>query len=152
MLKLSVGYPDKEEELEIMRRMSGRKTPKVDPVVTPAEILRARDAVEMIYMDSQVERYIVDLVFATRDPAGHGFDDLTDLISFGGSPRATICLAKAARAHAFLRHRGYVTPEDVRSVGLDVLRHRVLLTYEAEAEEVTSEEVVTRIMDRVEVP
>ncbi|MDH3735285.1 MAG: MoxR family ATPase, partial [Gemmatimonadota bacterium] len=152
MLKLSVGYPDREEELEIMRRMSGRHTPEVRSVVTPAEILSARDAVEMIYMDSQVERYIVDLVFATREPAEYGLDDLTDLISFGGSPRASICLAKTARAHAFLRHRGYVTPEDVRSVGLDVLRHRVLLTYEAEAEEVTSEDVVTRIMDRVEVP
>ena len=152
MLKLAVGYPDREEELEIMRRMAGRQAPRVQPVVTPAEILRARDAVEMIYMDSQVERYIVDLVFATREPAEYGLDDLTDLISFGGSPRASICLARTARAHAFLRHRGYVTPEDVRSVGLDVLRHRVLLTYEAEAEEVTSEDVVTRIMDRVEVP
>ncbi|MFV1987718.1 MAG: AAA family ATPase [Gemmatimonadota bacterium] len=152
MLKLSVGYPDREEELEIMRRMSTRNAPAVEAVVTPAEIRSARDAVEMIYMDSQVERYIVDLVFATREPAEYGLDDLTDLISYGGSPRASICLAKSARAHAFLRHRGYVTPEDVRSVGLDVLRHRVLLTYEAEAEEVTSEEVVTRIMDRVEVP
>jgi MoxR-like ATPase len=152
MLKLSVGYPDREEELEIMRRMSTRHAPVVEAVVTPAEIRSARDAVEMIYMDSQVERYIVDLVFATREPAEYGLDDLTDLISFGGSPRASICLAKSARAHAFLRRRGYVTPEDVRSVGLDVLRHRVLLTYEAEAEEVTSEDVVTRIMDRVEVP
>jgi MoxR-like ATPase len=152
MLKLSVGYPDREEELEIMRRMSGRRSPEVKPVVSREEILSARDAVEMIYMDSQVERYIVDLVFATREPAEYGLDDLTDLVSFGGSPRASICLAKTARAHAFLRHRGYVTPEDVRSVGLDVLRHRVLLTYEAEAEEVTSEDVVTRIMDRVEVP
>ncbi|MDX1393040.1 MAG: AAA family ATPase [Gemmatimonadota bacterium] len=152
MLKLAVGYPDREEELEIMRRMAGRATPKAEHVVTPSEILGARDAVEMIYMDGQVERYIVDLVFATREPAEYGLADLVDLISFGGSPRASICLAKAARAHAFLRHRGYVTPEDVRSIGLDVLRHRVLLTYEAEAEEVTSEDVVTRIMDRVEVP
>ena len=152
MLKLSVGYPDRDEELEIMRRMSGRTSPQVEAVVSPNEILSARDAVELIYMDSQVERYIVDLVFATRAPADYGLDDLTDLVSFGGSPRASICLAKTARAHAFLRRRGYVTPEDVRSVGLDVLRHRVLLTYEAEAEEVTSEDVVTRIMDRVEVP
>ncbi|MCG8469860.1 MAG: AAA family ATPase [Gemmatimonadetes bacterium] len=152
MLKLAVGYPDKEEELEIIRRMGGGATPEAEAVVTPAEILKARDAVDLIYMDSQVERYIVELVFASRDPAGHGLRDLVDLISFGGSPRASLCLAKTARAHAFLRHRGYVTPEDVRSVALDVLRHRVLITYEAEAEEVTSEDVVTRILDSVEVP
>ena len=109
-------------------------------------------AVQMIYMDSQVERYIVELVFATRDPATHGLADLVDLIHFGASPRATINLAKAARAHAFLRRRAYVTPEDVRAVGLDVMRHRVLLTYEAEAEEVTPEDVVTRVLDNIEVP
>ena len=126
--------------------------PEVSPVVTPEDILRARRAVQMIYMDSQVERYIVDLVFATREPASHGLDDLVELIDYGASPRATINLAKAARAHAFLRRRGYVTPEDVRAVGLDVMRHRVLLTYEAEAEEVTSEEVVTRVLDKIEVP
>jgi MoxR-like ATPase len=103
-------------------------------------------------MDPQVERYIVDLVFATRDPKEYGLNDLTDLIAYGASPRATIYLAKTARAHAFLRRRGYVTPEDVRSVGMDVLRHRVLLTYEAEAEEVTSEDVVTRVLNNVEVP
>jgi len=106
----------------------------------------------MIYMDQQVEKYIVQLVMATRDPAAHGLDDLVDLISFGASPRATICLAKTARAHAFLSGRGFVTPDDVRAMGMDVLRHRVLLTYEAEAEEVTAEEVVTRILDNVEVP
>jgi MoxR-like ATPase len=152
MLKLSVGYPEKEEELEILRRMSTGNTPEVQAVVTPEEILSARKAVHMIYMDSQVERYIVDLVFATRDPKAAGLDDLADLIAFGGSPRATINLAKAARVHAFLRRRGYVTPEDVRAIGLDVLRHRVLLTYEAEAEEVTSEDVVERVLNSVEVP
>ena len=152
MLKLSVGYPNKEEELEIMRRMSSGPEPEISAVVQPAEIIQARKAVEMIYMDPQVERYIVDLVFATRDPKSYGLDDLADLISFGGSPRATICLAKTARAHAFLRHRGYVTPEDVRAVGMDVLRHRVLITYEAEAEEVTSEDVVTRVLNNIEVP
>ena len=152
MLKLSVGYPNKDEELEIMRRMSAGPAPDVQPVVTPEEILRARKAVELVYMDSQVERYIVDLVFATREPASYGLDDLEELIAFGGSPRASICLAKTARAHAFLRHRGYVTPEDVRSVGMDVLRHRVLITYEAEAEEVTSEDVVTQILNSIEVP
>ena len=126
--------------------------PGVDAVVSPQEILSARQAVELIYMDPQIERYIVDLVFATRDPNGHGLDELSPLIAFGASPRASIYLAKTARAHAFLRGRGYVTPEDVRSVALDVLRHRVLLTYEAEAEEVTSESVVTQVLNSVEVP
>jgi MoxR-like ATPase len=152
MLKLSVGYPNKDEELEIMRRMAAGPEPDIQPVVDPDEILRARKAVEMIYMDPQIERYIVDLVFSTRDPKQFGLGDLTELIGFGASPRATIYLAKTARAHAFLRRRGYVTPEDVRSVGMDVLRHRVLLTYEAEAEEVTSEDVVTRILNTIEVP
>ncbi|MDE2753118.1 MAG: MoxR family ATPase, partial [Gemmatimonadota bacterium] len=152
MLKLSVGYPDKGEELEIMRRMSTGPMPEAEPVVTPEEILQARRAAETIYMDSQVERYIVELVFATREPTQCGLRELDPLIAFGGSPRATICLAKTARAHAFLRHRGYVTPEDVRSVAMDVLRHRIILTYEAEAEEVTTEDVVTRVLDTIEVP
>jgi len=152
MLKLSVGYPSKDEELEIMRRMASGPEPEVAAVVEPAEVLRARKASEIIYMDPQVERYIVDLVFATRDPKGYGLNDLSDLIAYGASPRATIYLAKTARAHAFLRRRGYVTPEDVRSVGMDVLRHRVLLTYEAEAEEGTPEDVVTRVLNNVEVP
>jgi len=152
MLKLSVGYPDRDEELEIMRRMSAGPEPKAEPVVTPDEILTAREAVETIYMDSKVERYIVDLVFATREPRESGLKELEPLIAFGGSPRATICLARTARAHAFLRHRGYVTPEDVRSVAMDVLRHRVILTYEAEAEEMTTEDVVTRVLDTIEVP
>jgi MoxR-like ATPase len=152
MLKLSIDYPGKEEELEIMRRMSGGPEPDVSPVVEPSEILRARKAVEMVYMDSKVERYIIDIVFATRDPKAYGLADLADLISYGGSPRASICLAKTARAHAFLRRRGYVTPEDVRAIGLDVLRHRVIVTYEAEAEEVTSEDVVRQILNKIEVP
>jgi MoxR-like ATPase len=152
MLKLSVEYPTGEEELQIMRRMSSGVAAEVNPVVTPAEIIKARKAVEMIYMDQQVERYIVDLVLATRDPAAYGLGDLTDLISYGASPRATICLAKTARAHAFLQRRGFVTPDDVRAMGMDVLRHRVLVTYEAEAEEVTPEDVVQRILDSVEVP
>jgi len=147
-----VGYPNKDEELEIMRRMATGPEPGVDAVVSPQEILSARKAVELIYMDPQIERYIVDLVFATRDPNGHGLSELSPLIAFGASPRASIYLAKTARAHAFLRGRGYVTPEDVRSVALDVLRHRVLLTYEAEAEEVTSENVVTQVLNSVEVP
>ena len=152
MLKLSVGYPDRDEELEIMRRMSAGPEPTAEPVVTPEEILTAREAVETIYMDGKVERYIVDLVFATREPRECGLKELEPLIAFGGSPRATICLARTARAHAFLRHRGYVTPEDVRSVAMDVLRHRVILTYEAEAEEMTTEDVVTRVLDTIEVP
>ena len=151
-LKLSVGYPDREEELEIMRRMSAGPEPKAEPVVTPDEIVTAREAVETIYMDAKVERYIVDLVFATREPRECGLKELEPLIAFGGSPRATICLARTARAHAFLRHRGYVTPEDVRSVAMDVLRHRVILTYEAEAEEMTTEDVVARVLDTIEVP
>jgi MoxR-like ATPase len=152
MLKLAVGYPNKEEELEIMRRMSTGPEPEVRTVVQPDEIIRARKAVEMIYIDPQVEQYIVDLVFATRQPAEYGLGSLVDLISFGASPRASINLAKAARANAFLRRRGYVTPEDVRSIGMDVLRHRVLITYEAEAEEKTSEDVVNEVLNSVEVP
>ena len=152
MLKLSVGYPNRDEELQIMRRMSTGPEVEVQPVVKPEEILSARKAVEMIYLDQQVEQYIVDLVLATRDPASYGLDDLPELISYGASPRASIYLAKTARAHAFLRRRGYVTPDDVRAMAMDVLRHRVLLTYEAEAEEVTSEDVVSQILNSVEVP
>ena len=152
MLKLSVDYPTREDELQIMRRMSTGPEPDVAPVVTPDEILRARKAAEMIYLDHQVEQYIVDLVLATRRPGEYGLDHLSDLISYGASPRASIYLAKTARAHAFLQRRGYVTPDDVRAMAMDVLRHRVLLTYEAEAEEVTSEDVVTQILNSVEVP
>ena len=132
--------------------MSSGTPIEVKPVVSPNEIRRARSAVEMIYMDQQVERYIVDLVLATRNPAAYGLGDLSELIWFGASPRATICLAKTARAHAFLQHRGFVTPDDVRAIGMDVLRHRVLVTYEAEAEEVDSEDIVRRILDSIEVP
>jgi MoxR-like ATPase len=152
MLKLAVEYPTDDEELEIMRRMSTGAPTEIEPVVSPEEIIRARSAVEMIYMDPQVERYIVDLVLATRKPEAYGLRDLADLIHYGASPRATICLAKTARAHAFLQHRGFVTPDDVRAMGMDVLRHRVLVTYEAEAEEVTPEDIIRRILDRVEVP
>ncbi len=152
MLKLAVDYPTRDEELAIMRRMATGEEPAVTPVVSPDEILRARKAVEMIYLDQQVEQYIVDLVFATREPGSYELDELADLISYGASPRASIYLARTARAHAFLQHRGYVTPDDVRAMAMDVLRHRVLLTYEAEAEELTSEDVVTRILNTVEVP
>ena len=152
MLKLSIGYPTAEEELEIMRRMAKGPEPTVHAVIDPQSIIKARAVVEEIYMDPKIEQYIVDIVFATRDPQKYGLDDLAELISFGASPRASINLVKAARAHAFLRHRGYVTPEDVRAIGMDVLRHRVLVTYEAEAEELASEDVVRKVLNQIEVP
>ncbi|MBN2415001.1 MoxR family ATPase [bacterium] len=152
MLKLAVTYPNPEEELEIMRRMSTGPAPSVKAVVKPADIIKARAVVEEIYVDPKIEQYIIDIVFATRNPASYGLEDLEDLISFGASPRASINLVKAARAHAFLRNRGYVTPEDVRAIGMDVLRHRILVTYEAEAEEVTPEDVVRKVLNKIEVP
>jgi len=152
MLKLSIGYPNKDEELEIMRRMTVKKIPSAKSVVKPKEIIKARGVVNEIYMDEKIERYIIDIVFATRNPGDYGLEDLTDLIQYGASPRASIYLKMAAKAHAFLRHRGYVTPEDVRSIGMDVLRHRLIVTYEAEAEEVTAEDVVRKILNKIEVP
>ncbi len=152
MLKLSIGYPNKDEELEIMRRMTRGNVETVKPVVSPADIVKARQVVTEVYMDEKVERYIVDIVFATREPKKYGLDELEDLISYGASPRASIFLALAAKAQAFLRGRGYVTPEDVRAIGLDVLRHRIIITYEAEAEEKTSEYVVGQVLSRIEVP
>lgn len=152
MLKLSIGYPTREEELEIMRRMSGGVVPEVSALVTPAEIVKARKTVTEIYLDAKIENYIVDIVFATRQPKEYGLDDLEPLIAFGASPRASIFLTQAARAHALLRGRGYVIPDDVRAICMDVLRHRVLVTYEAEAEEITPEDVVRKILARVEVP
>ena len=152
MLKLSVGYPNKEEELEIMRRMTGKKIPEVKAVVGPKDIISARNLVKEIYIDEKVEKYIIDIVFATRNPAEYGLDDLQDLISFGASPRASIFLHQAAKAHAFLRRRGYVVPEDIRAIGMDVLRHRILVTYEAEAEEITPEDVVRKVLNKIEVP
>ncbi len=152
MLKLSVGYPNRDEELEIMRRMTRKDIPTVKPVVTPEEILRAKEVVHEVYIDPKIENYIIDIVFATRTPKEYGLDELDELISFGASPRASINLSMAARAHAFLRRRGYVTPEDVRSIGLDVLRHRVIVTYEAEAEEITAEDVVRKVLNKIEVP
>ncbi len=152
MLKLTVGYPSKSEELQIMRRMASETVPAVSPVIAPEDIVRARRAVNEIYIDGKVEQYIVDLVFATRKPKDYGLDELTDLIAYGASPRASINLAKTAKANAFLKRRGFVTPEDVRALALDVLRHRVIVTYEAEAEDVTSEDVVQKILNKVEVP
>ena len=152
MLKLSIGYPNREEELEIMRRMTKKKIPVATPVVKPADIVKARSVVQEVYIDPKIENYIVDIVFATRQPKDYGLDDLGDLIAYGASPRASIYLSMASKAHAFLRRRGYVTPEDVRSIGMDVLRHRIIVTYEAEAEEVTSEDVVRKVLNKIEVP
>ncbi|MBD3289811.1 AAA domain-containing protein [candidate division KSB1 bacterium] len=152
MLKLQIGYPNKEEELEIMRRMTQKTIPVVMPVVKPQEIISARSVVQEVYMDEKIERYIIDIVFATRNPRDYGLDELEPLIQYGASPRASINLVLAAKAHAFLRHRGYVTPEDVRSIGPDVLRHRVIITYEAEAEEKTAEDIVRQVLNKIEVP
>jgi MoxR-like ATPase len=151
MLKLKVTYPSREEELEIMNRMAGGSEPVASPVVTPDVILKARELVTEIYVDDKIKSYILDIVFATRGPSDFGLD-LKDLIAYGASPRASIYLSLAARAHAFLERRAYVTPEDIKAIAMDVLRHRVIVTYEAEAEELTSEDVVQRILDNVEVP
>lgn len=152
MLKLSIGYPNKEEELKIMRLNSGDGLPEPNSVINPEKIIKARHAVSQIYIDEKIEKYIVDIVFATRNPTDYDLNELTDLISYGASPRASIYLSQASKAHAFLRRRGYVTPEDVRAIGMDVLRHRVIVTYEAEAEETTSEDVVRKVLNHIEVP
>ncbi|TDI42076.1 MAG: MoxR family ATPase [Acidobacteria bacterium] len=151
MLKLKLDYPNRKEEREILDRMSTSDQPRARKVVDAADILKARKVVENVYMDERVKEYIIEIVFATRNPDELGLD-LAPLIEFGASPRATLFLAQAARAHAFIRARGYVTPEDVKSVGPDVLRHRVILSYEAEAENVKPEEIIQRIFDTVEVP
>lgn len=153
MLKLKVGYPSDTEELEIMRRMAktGDK-PKLKSVIEPEKILEAREVVNEIYTDEKVEKYIIDLVFATRNPEKYNMSDLKDLIDFGGSPRASINLNLAARAHAFMEHRAYVTPEDVRFIAMDVLRHRIIPTFEAEAENITTEDIISKILSTVPVP
>ncbi|HTP79303.1 MAG TPA: MoxR family ATPase [Bacteroidota bacterium] len=152
MLKVRIGYPSREEELAIMRQNVADDMKPVKPVVSPKDILSARGAVHQVYMDEKIERYILDIVFATRQPKDFKLDKLAPLISYGASPRATIALALASKAHAFIKRRGYVIPEDVRAICPDVLRHRVAVTYEAEAEEITSENVVHEILNHVEVP
>lgn len=153
MLKVVVDYPEREDERQILRRnLSGQAVPPAKPVVSLDEIHRLRKSVASVYIDEKIESYILDLVFATRRPADFKLADVAPLLSFGASPRASINLARAARAQAFLQRRGYVVPEDVRSIAREVLRHRLGLTYEAEAENVTSDEIVNRIIDRVEVP
>ncbi|HXV61880.1 MAG TPA: MoxR family ATPase [Vicinamibacteria bacterium] len=151
MLKLKLQYPNRKEEREILERMSREDQPRAARVVEADDVLRARKVVEEVYMDERIKEYILSVVFATREPAELGLD-IGPLVEFGASPRATLYLAQAARAHAFIRSRGYVTPEDVKSVGPDVLRHRIILSYEAEAENVEPEEIIRRIFDTVEVP
>jgi MoxR-like ATPase len=152
MLKLHVGYPTREEEKEIMRRMAGGVAIAVDAVATPQAIMAARKRISELFLDARIVDYIVDLVGATRAPADYKLADLVPLVEFGASPRATIALAQSARAHAFLRGREFVSPDDVKAMAPDVLRHRVLLTYEAEAESVTSDQVVRRVLDAVPSP
>jgi MoxR-like ATPase len=152
MLMIKVGYPTREEERAIMDRMTSGMKVAAEPVATPEEIAEARSVVGQVYMDEKIRDYIVSIVHATREPKAHGLGDLADFIQYGASPRASIYLNMAARAHAFLRHRGYVTPEDIKAIGVDVLRHRVILTYEAEAEEITSETVIRKLFEHVEVP
>ena len=152
MLKLRVGYPTRDEEKEIMRRMAGGNAIAIEPVATPAAIMAARAQIASLFLDERIVDYIVDLVHATRAPEDVGLADLKPLIEFGASPRATISLAQASRAHAFLRGRDFVSPDDVRAMAPDVLRHRVLLTYEAEAENVASDEVIARILATVPAP
>ena len=152
LLKVIIDYPTLEEEKLIIRENIQGGLPTVTPVTTAEEILKARKIVNEVYLDEKIEQYIADIVFATRYPDRYGLGELKDMITFGGSPRASISLAKAARAYAFIKHRGYVIPEDVRAVAHDVLRHRIGLSYEAEASEITSEEIVSRIINKVEVP
>ncbi|HUF65485.1 MAG TPA: MoxR family ATPase [Gemmatimonadaceae bacterium] len=152
MLKLHVGYPTRDEEKEVLRRMAGGEPIAVQQVASPESIMAARRRIADLYMDQRIVDYIVDIVHATRYPAEAGMQDLVPLIEFGASPRATLSLAQAGRAHAFLRGRAFVTPDDVKAVAPDVLRHRVLTTYEAEAEEVTSDAIVQRVLDTVRAP
>jgi MoxR-like ATPase len=152
MLKVKVGYPTRDEERSIMDRMAGAPVPPVATVISPEKILEARKIVSEVYIDEKIKDYIIDIVFATREPDRYGMEEMKRFVEYGASPRASIALNVAAKAHAFLRHRGYVSPEDIKSIGPDVLRHRVIVTYEAEAEEVTSEDVVRKIFDTIEVP
>ena len=152
MLKVIIDYPTLDEEKRIIRENLQGALPEVKQVCSSGEILNAREVVRQVYIDEKIEQYIADIVFATRYPDRYGLKDLKDMIAFGGSPRASISLAKAARAYAFVKHRGYVVPEDVRAIAHDVMRHRIGLTYEAEASNVTSEEIVSRVINKVEVP
>lgn len=152
MLKIKITYPKREEELKIMKQNVGGLSVDIKPIIKPDDILRARKLVHDIYVDEKIEKYILDIIFATRNPEQFGIDDLKGLISYGGSPRATINLALGAKSMAFIKRRGYVIPEDVRAICMDVLRHRVAVTYEAEAENITSENIISEILNKVEVP
>ena len=153
MLKINITYPNIEEEHKILKMMSYTdKKIEVSPVIDPADIIKARSVVDEIYMDEKIEKYILDIVFATRDPKKYKLDELSGLIQYGASPRASIYLTIASKAYAFIQGRGYVTPQDVKSIGQDVLRHRVIISYEAEAEEKTSEYIIKKIFDEIEVP
>ncbi|MFA6980318.1 MAG: MoxR family ATPase [Ignavibacteriaceae bacterium] len=152
MLKVKITYPQRDEEIKIMRQNVSAVENKINPVVSSQDILKGRDLLQQIYMDEKIEKYILDIVFATRTPKDFNLDKLTDLISYGASPRASINLAIASRAMAFIKRRGYVIPEDVRTIAYDVLRHRIAVSYEAEAEEITSENIISEILNKVEVP
>lgn len=153
MLKIKIDYPSPNEEMEIMRKMARTDDkPKLNAIVKPADILKARKVINDIYMDEKVEQYIIDIIFATRQPAKYHLKEIEGLINFGASPRASINLNLSARAHAFMEHRAYVTPEDIREVAMDVLRHRIIPTYEAEAEDITSEHLIEKVLSTVHVP
>jgi MoxR-like ATPase len=153
MMKIKIDYPTEQEELEIMRRMAKTgAAEELKPVINTEKVLEAREVINDIYVDEKVEKYIIDLVFATRNPENYNLKDLSELINFGASPRASINLNLAARAHAFMQHRAYVTPEDVRTIAMDVLRHRIIPTFEAEAENITSEDLIDKILSTVQVP
>ncbi|MDP1995125.1 MAG: MoxR family ATPase [Ignavibacteria bacterium] len=152
MLKVKITYPQRDEEIKIMRQNVANVENVINPVISPKDILKGRELLQQIYMDEKIEKYILDIVFATRTPKDFNLDKLTDLISYGASPRASINLAIASRAMAFIKRRGYVIPEDVRTIAYDVLRHRIAVTYEAEAEEITSENIISEILNKVEVP
>ena len=152
MMKVVIGYPQKEEEQQIIRQNIGGEKKQVLPILSTDDIIKARDIVRQVYLDEKIEKYIVDIVFATRYPENYGLENLKSMISFGGSPRASINLALAARAYAFIHRRGYVVPEDIRAVCYDVLRHRIGLTYEAEANNITSEDIITEVLNKVQVP
>lgn len=152
LMKVVIGYPSKEEERIIIRQNISNEVKEIHPILRPQEIIEAQKIVEQIYVDEKIERYIVDIVFATRNPEEYGLKDLTGIIAFGASPRASISLARAARSYAFIHQRGYVIPEDVIAVSHDVLRHRIGVTYEAEANNITTDEIITEILDKIQVP
>ena len=152
MLKLNVGYPSKSDERNIMDRFTTGEKPTASSVSDEKDIFKAREIIREIYVDERIRNYVVNLIFATREPKEHGLSKLVELIDFGASPRASIAMISAARAHAFLRGRGYVIPEDIKAIGFDVLRHRISLTFEAEAENITSEQIIQTLFDEIEVP